>query len=266
MINKEEQSLFDKTALITGAGSGIGRATSLRLAKEGAKVIVVDINLENAQDTVDLIKKQYKNKAIAMECDISNVEEVKHLVRRFYGQFRRLDILFNNAGIGTFSYGELISLRENIWDEVMSTNLRGTWLVTKYFVKKMRKQEIRIGGELRGKIINNASLVGKEPMSPLGAYSISKAGVIAMTHIFAQELAPYKITVNAVCPGFHLTGIYLNDEKVIKEIMQKWGRKIPLERYGTSEDVANVVFFLASDDSNYLTGQSISCDGGCHFS
>jgi len=128
----------------------------------------------------------------------------------------------------------------------------------------MKKQDIT--GELRGKIINVASLAGKVPTPPLGAYSISKAGVIAMTQVFAQELAPFKITVNGVCPGFHVTAIYLNDEKLVEEVVKMWGRKIPLDRLGTAADVANVLFFLASDDSNYMTGQSLNCTGGCFFS
>ncbi|NVM53425.1 MAG: SDR family oxidoreductase [Candidatus Helarchaeota archaeon] len=259
-----DKRLQDKVALITGAGSGIGRATSLRFAKEGAIPIIVDKNLDTAKETVSLIKNETGTKTIAIQCDISEKDDVKKLGKEVFNNYLRLDILINNAGIGTSSIGELYNLSKRVWDEVMNVNLRGTWLVTKAMVKKMKKQELK--GEIRGKIINVASLAGKMPATPLGVYSISKVGVIAMTQILAQELAPFKITVNSVCPGFHLTAIYLNDENLIRMALKMWGRKIPLERIGTADDVANVLFFLASDDSNYMTGQSLNCGGGCHFS
>lgn len=264
MNQTESRRLQKKVALITGAGSGIGRATSLRFASEGASIIVVDKKPETAAETVKLIKDETGNNAIAIQCDISSKIEVKNMAKEVFQEFPRLDILINNAGIGTFSYGALYKISEKVWDETMNVNLRGTWLVTKALVKKMKNQDLN--GELRGKIINVSSLAGKIPSTPLGVYSISKAGVIAMTQILAQELAPFKITVNAVCPGFHVTAIYLNDENLVRQAVDMWGGKIPLERLGTAEDVANVLFFLASDDSNYLTGQSLNCTGGCSFS
>ena len=261
MEPKEHRRLYNKIALITGAGSGFGRATSLRFAEEGASVIAVDRNMDTAEETVNMILKDFETKALAIKCDISNKDEIKEMGKQVFENFPRLDILINNAGIGTFSYGELSTLSEKVWDEVMNVNLRGTWLVTKELVKRMKKQDLV--GELRGKIIIVSSLAGKMPSTPLGAYSISKAGLIAMTQVLAQELAPSKITVNGICPGFHLTAIYLNDANLVKQAVQWWGRKIPLERIGTADDVAKVLFFLASDDSNYMTGQSLNCDGGC---
>ena len=118
---------------------------------------------------------------------------------------------------------------------------------------------------MRGKIINVSSLVGKTPVPPLGAYSISKAALNAMTTVLAMELGKYKITVNGVCPGFHVTGIYLNSEEVVEAAVKMWGRKIPLGRIGTADDIAKVLFFLASSDSDYMTGQSINCGGGIVF-
>ncbi len=261
-VNKEKR-LLNKVALITGAGSGFGRATSLRFAREGASIIAIDRNGATAEETVHLIKKEKGNEALSIECDISKIEDIKAMALTVFKTFPRLDILINNAGIGTFSTGQLLTVSEKIWDDVMNVNLRGTWLVTKELAKKMKKQELI--GELRGKIINVSSLAGKVPSTPLGVYSISKAGLIAMTQILAQELAP-SITVNAVCPGFHLTGIYLNDENLVKAAVKMWSGKLLLERIGTADDIANVLYFLASDDSNYMTGQSLICDGGCFFS
>ncbi len=260
----ESKRLLNKIVLITGAGSGIGRATSIRFASEGASVIVVDINHETAEETVELIKNVSKSPAIAIKCDISNLPEVEAMSQEALSAFPRLDILINNAGIGTYSLGNVYSVSEQIWDQVMDVNLKGTWLVTKEIVKKMKKQ--KKVGELRGKIINNASLAGKVPSPPLGVYSISKAAVIAMTQVLAQELGRFKITVNAVCPGFHVTAIYNNDPLLVKEASKMFPGKITLKRIGTAEDVANVLYFLASDDSNYMTGQSLNCGGGCYFS
>ncbi|NVM01833.1 MAG: SDR family oxidoreductase, partial [Candidatus Helarchaeota archaeon] len=173
MSKDNNKRLNNKVTLITGAGSGIGRATSLRFAKEGAKVIVVDINADTAQETVKMIKMEIKGEAIAIGCDISNKNDVKSMVKQASDQFSRIDILFNNAGIGTYSLGELTNINVKIWDEVMNVNLRGTWLVSKFIGKIMKKQDIV--GELRGKIINNASMAGILPSTPLGVYSISKA-------------------------------------------------------------------------------------------
>ncbi len=259
----ESKRLLNKIALITGAGSGFGRATSLRFAKEGANLIVIDKNGETAEETVTLINKETDVKAISIKCDISNKDEVEAAEKRVYEEFSRLDILINNAGIGNQSAGAIHNLQDTIWDEVINVNLRGTWLVTKTFVKHMKEQEIN--GELRGKIINVSSLAGKMPAPPLGVYSISKAAINAMTTVLAQELGEFKITANGVCPGFHVTGIYFNDENIVNMMVKMWGKKIPLRRIGTAEDISNILFFLASNDSNYMTGQSINCSGGCCF-
>ncbi len=260
MTIKDSPRLQNKIALITGAGSGFGRATSFRFARDGAKVITVDRDLASAEATVASIMKDIGTEALAIKCDISIKAEVAAMGKEVFEKFPRLDVLINNAGIALLSVGDLCTLSEKGWDEAMGVNLRGTWLVTREFARRMKKQDMT--GELRGKILIVSSVAGKVPYTPLGAYSISKAGLIAMTQVFAQELAPFKITVNAICPGFHLTGIYLNDEKTARQSLQWSGRKIPLERIGTAEDVANLMFFLASEESNYITGQSIVVDGG----
>ena len=263
MESIQEKRLFNRIVLITGAGSGFGRAACLRFAKEGASVIAVDINPSTNEKTIEMIKKETNRKALAIKCDISKIYEIKSAVKLVFEAFPRLDILINNAGVGG-PIGPLFRISEKAWDDLMNINLRGTWLMSREFIKKMKKQELN--SELRGKIINVSSLVGKIPSSPLGVYSITKAGIIAMTQVFAQELGKHKITVNAVCPGFHVTGAYFNDPKITKQASEFWSGKISLKRIGTADDVANVLFFLASDDSNYITGQSLNCGGGCYFS
>ena len=260
----KKKRLLNKTILITGAGSGFGRATSLRFAREGATVVSTDINKATAEETTELIKKEVGGKSLGIKLDISNLSDIKSAIKLVYEKFPRLDILINNAGVGNTSFGPLYKISEKVWDITMNINLRGTWLMSREFIKKMKKQELM--GELRGKIINVSSLAGKLPTPPLGVYSISKAGIIAMTQVFAQELGKHKITVNAVCPGFHVTGIYLNDPNLVKQASEMWSGKICLERIGSADDVAKVLFFLASDDSNYMTGQSLNCGGGCYFS
>lgn len=263
MESIEKKRLLNRVALITGAGSGFGRAACLRFAREGASVVAVDINADSNQETAELIEKETGSKATAIKCDISKISEIESVVKSVYDKFPRLDILVNNAGKGS-AIGPLYRISEKEWDDLMNINLRGTWLMSREFTLKMKKQDIN--GELRGKIINVSSLTGKAPSSPLGVYSITKAGIIAMTQIFAKDLGRHKITVNAICPGFHVTGAFFNSPDITKQLAESWPGKIYLERLGTAEDVSNVLFFLASDDSNYMTGQSLNCDGGCYFS
>ena len=180
--------LQDKITLITGAGSGFGRATSLIFAKEGAHIIAVDKNSEAAEETIGLVHRESDVKAIAIKCDISCKDDIEAAEKRVYADFPRLDILINNAGIGNQSLGKIYELKDAVWDEVMNVNLRGTWQVTKAFAKHMVKQELQ--GEMRGKIINVSSLAGKVPSPPLGAYAISKAAVNAMTGLSLRKRPP----------------------------------------------------------------------------
>ena len=136
----EKKRLLNKIVLITGAGSGIGRATSLRFAKEGASVITLDRNGITSEETANLIEKQIGGKALAIQCDISKISEIKSAVKSVFEEFPRLDILLNNAGVGTNSIGPLYRISEKTWDDLMNINLRGTWLISKEFIKKMKKQ------------------------------------------------------------------------------------------------------------------------------
>ena len=261
-MNQNCGRLKGKNALITGAGSGIGKATAILFAKEGANVAVNDINEENAKDTARLIKK-IGSKTLILIADVTEKDQVKNMVQKYFNTFDRLDILVNNAGIGgTFS--SILRTTEEIWDRTMKINLKSVFLVSKYFIKNMKKNDAP-KDQLRGKIINMASMRGKSGRKNLGAYSASKAGVVSLTQTLAQELGPSRITVNAVCPGLIHTPIYGN---ISKEGLA--GSSLPtcLEKFkpvGEPEDVAKVVLFLASNDSDFITGQSVPVSGGQSF-
>ncbi len=257
-----EQRLGGRIALVTGSGSGIGRAISVRYAKEGANIIVNDINLEGANETARMIE-EIGRRAMVIQADVGKLAEVEAMIEKVYNEWGRLDILVNNAGISGMPY-ILIEQTEEDWDRVINTNLKGTWLCSKFAAIRMLEQEKKFG-ELKGKIINTASISGKTATAHIGAYSASKFGVIALTQIFAKELAP-DITVNAICPGFHVTAIYLNSEEVLIESMKTFkSPEILRGRLGTADDVAPLAAFLASNDSDYMTGQAINIDGGVEF-
>jgi NAD(P)-dependent dehydrogenase (short-subunit alcohol dehydrogenase family) len=257
-----EQRLGGRIALVTGSGSGIGRAISVRYAKEGADIVVNDVNLEGANETAKMIEKLGR-RVMVIRADVGKSAEVEAMIEKVYNEWGRLDILVNNAGISGLPY-ILIEQTEEDWDRVMNTNVKGAWLCSKFAAIRMLKQEKKFG-ELRGKIINIASIAGKTAVPHIGAYSVSKFGVIALTQVLAKELAP-DITVNAICPGFHVTGIYLNSEEVVRESMKTFkAPEILRGRLGTADDVAPLAAFLASTDSDYMTGQSINIDGGVEF-
>ncbi len=254
--------LEGKNILITGAGSGIGKATAILFAKEGANVAVNDINEENVKDTAEKIKALGK-KTLVLIADITKSDQVKAMVKNFYENFDQLDVLVNNAGIGgTFS--SVIRTKEEIWDRTMEINAKSVFLVTKYFAINMKKNNAP-EDQLRGKIINVASMRGKSGRKNLGAYSASKAAVVSLTQTLAQELGNSRITCNAICPGLIHTPIYGN---ISKEDLA--GSSLPtcLEKFkpvGEPEDVAKVALFLASGDSDFITGQSIPVSGGQSF-
>lgn len=254
--------LKGKNILITGAASGFGRAMSIRFAQEGASLMLVDLNLEGLQETTNLINSNIpETQVFTSIADISKEDQVIKLIEDTYNQFDMLHILVNNAGIqGPLE--ELVNIPLEDFKRALDINLCGTFLMCKYFSKKMLKQ--RKLKPLRGKIINVASAAGKEALNMIGAYSISKFGIIGMTQVLAKELAP-KITVNALCPGMHKTPMYQEDENLMEQAKSLFKAEIWLERWGTADDVANVAFFLASDDSNYMTGQAINIAGGWIF-
>lgn len=242
--------LKNKVALVTGAGRGIGKATAIALASEGASVVVNDVDLQSARETADEITAM-GCKALPIKADVSDRTEVTKMVDTIIETFKRIDILVNNAGI--FSSVSLDNITEDEWDKVIKVNLKGVFLCSQAVMKLMKKQR-------SGKIINISSLAAKVGGIFAGAdYAASKAGVIALTKSLAKQLASYGVNVNAVAPAVIETDMTKNWPKEVKE---SFLRQIPLGRFGKPEEVAETILFLVSDGANYITGATIDVNGG----
>jgi NAD(P)-dependent dehydrogenase (short-subunit alcohol dehydrogenase family) len=248
--------LDGRVCLITGAGQGIGREISVRFAKEGASLVICDINTETLKETQQLLKS-VAPKVVISTTDISQEDQIKELVELTFENFEALNVLINNAAITV--QGNLIRLSNEEWDRVMNVNLKGTWMMCKHFANRMRKQ--RQLKPIRGKIVNIASTAAKVGLPIIGAYSISKFGVIGLTQSLAKELAPH-ITVNAINPGMIKTPIYQGNEELMNVAIDQYKFHIWMKRWGDAADVAGAAYFLASDDSNFMTGQAINVNGG----
>ncbi|MBS4189189.1 3-oxoacyl-[acyl-carrier-protein] reductase [Bacillus sp. FJAT-49705] len=242
--------LEGKIALITGASRGIGREIALELARQGADVVVnYSGSEERANHVVAEIKEMGRN-AIAVQCDVSNSDSVATMVKETIDTFGKLDILVNNAGITKDNL--LMRMKEDEWDDVININLKGVFLCTKAVTRQMMKQR-------SGRIINISSIVGVSGNPGQANYVAAKSGVIGLTKTSAKELSSRGITVNAVAPGFITTDM---TDKLNEEVKEQMLKQIPLSRFGEPADIANVVVFLASDDSRYMTGQTLHVDGG----
>lgn len=241
--------LNNKVALITGAARGIGRSIALLFAKEGADIIVADVNLEEAEKTAKEIEAQGR-KALALVVDVTDYLKVEEAVNKILDKFTKVDILVNNAGITKDNL--LLRMSQQEWDAVLNVNLKGTFNCIKAVSRPMVKQR-------SGKIISIASIIGLMGNPGQANYAASKAGIIALTKTVAKELASRNITANAVAPGFIQTEM---TAKLPEDVKEKMKAAIPLCRLGTPEDVAQLCLFLASEDSNYITGQAIVVDGG----
>jgi 3-oxoacyl-[acyl-carrier protein] reductase len=245
----KEKRLEGKVALVTGGARGIGKAICERLAAEGAKLAIVDILLDVAEQTA----AEFKGKGVeaaAFAADVSKLESAEATVDAVLKEFGQIDILINNAGITRDTL--MMRMSEQDWDLVIAVNLKGTFNFTKAVCRPMMKAR-------SGKIVNVASVVGRMGNAGQANYSASKAGVIGLTKTTAKEFATRNIQVNAVAPGYiqtEMTGIL--SEAAVNAFLSV----IPMKRPGTPEDVADVVYFLCSDDSNYVTGQVINIDGG----
>ncbi len=253
-------TLADKIAIVTGGSKGIGKAISLRLAKEGANIVIADIDPEGGEKVAKMIRDMGR-KCLVVKCNVSNFEDVEQMVEKTVQEFGRIDILVNNAGVS--SMAPMVELTERDWDFNMDINAKGQFLCSRAVAKQMIKQK-------SGKIINNASLAAKRGARFLAHYSASKFAVLGLTYTMALELAPYNITVNAVCPGIVETDMIRREWKweaeirgiTPEEVRDEYLAEIPLGRLCQPEDVAGVVAFLASKDADYLTGQAINVNGG----
>jgi 3-oxoacyl-[acyl-carrier protein] reductase len=241
--------LTGKIALVTGASRGIGKAIALRLAQDGAKLAINNLDIETAE-TVAAEIKALGGMALAVAGDVSSTDEVKNMMETIISTYGSIDILVNNAGITRDQL--LLRMADDDWDRVLAVNLRGVFLCTKAVLKYMLKARW-------GRIINMSSIVGFTGNAGQSNYAASKAGIIGFTRSVAREVASRGITVNAVAPGFIETDMTARlSEKQRQDITSR----IPLGFLGTPEDVASIAAFLAGEDSRYITGQVISVDGG----
>ena len=254
-----EQPLMGKVAVITGAGSGIGRAAALLLAKKGATIATIDHTQEASQSTIDQIQQDSSNGMVTI-ADVAQPEQVQRSFQQIIAAFGRIDIVVANAGInGVWAPIEDLSPEE--WDKTLDTNLKGTFLTTKYAVPYLKKQG--------GSIVITASVNGTRIFSNTGAtaYATSKAAQVAFTKMVALELAPHRVRVNVICPGAIMTAINESttrrDLESIQTPVEFPKGKIPLNdgQPGTSEQVAQLVLFLVSDASSHISGTEIYIDG-----
>lgn len=243
-----------KVALITGAGSGIGRQTSLLFGSEGAAVVAVDLDLEAAEDTARQVEAA-GGRAVAVRADVSRDQDVQAMVAAAEESFGRLDVLFNNAGISHAADDDAVATSEEVWDLTMAVNAKGVFLGCKHGIPALR----RAGG---GSVINTASFVAvMGAATPQIAYTASKGAVLALTRELAVVHAREGIRVNALCPGPLRTELlmkYLDTE----EKRQRRLVHIPMGRFGEAAEIARAVLFLASDESSFITGTTFLVDGG----
>lgn len=242
--------LTGKTAVVTGASRGIGRAIAIMLAEAGANVAVNYAgNREKAEQVAGEIEK-LGSKALVIQADVSDEESVRSMVKEVTGHFGSLDILVNNAGITRDNL--IMRMKEKDWDDVLNTNLKGVFHCTKAVTRQMMKQR-------SGRIINIASVTGVIGNPGQANYAAAKAGILGLTKSSARELAARNITVNAIAPGFIATDM---TDELTEDVKEQMLNQIPLSRFGKPEDVAELVKFLASEGSGYITGQTFCVDGG----
>lgn len=242
--------LQNKVAIITGAGSGFGKATSELFAKEGAKIVCVDYNLEAAETTVEAVLSS-GGEAIAVQADVSKPDEVKHFIDEAVRHYGQIDILFNNAGVYVPGNAEETELEG--FQKSLDVNVTGIFVAIKYAMPYLKQTQ--------GNIINTASAGGIIGFPNAIGYATSKGAVISLSRAVAVDYASFNVRCNAICPGTGVTGM-TRDLLEIPEIRAGFLAPIPIKRFGQPEDVANAALFLASESGSYITGHALPVDGG----
>jgi 3-oxoacyl-[acyl-carrier protein] reductase len=243
-------TLKNKVALVTGSARGIGKAIAETLAKRGANLIVTDLNVDQAAATAEEIRSNIGVETLALQVDVSDFNSVNAMIKGALEAFDQVDILINNAGITRDNL--IMRMDESDWDSVLDVNLKGAWNCSKALIRSMMKKRY-------GRIINISSVSGLAGQAGQTNYSASKAGLVGFTKALAREVASRNITVNAVAPGFIPTALTVDLPDELKEGMMKL---IPLNRWGTPEEIAYAVAFFTSEEAGYITGQVLSVDGG----
>jgi|TARA_B110000914_G_scaffold71897_1_gene62978 3-oxoacyl-[acyl-carrier protein] reductase len=241
--------LSHKIAIVTGASQGIGKTIAIEMAKSGATVFCLARNKEALDATIKTITEE-GGKAYAFSCDISNNDDFKNISLNIFKNYGSIDILVNNAGITKDNL--LLRMSDNQWDDVLNINLKGPFTCTRSVVKHMMKNKF-------GRIINITSIVGITGNAGQANYAASKSGLIGLTKSIAKEFASRGITANCVAPGWIETSM---TDQLSTEVKNKFLSQIPIGKIGQSKDIANTVIFLASDEAGYITGQTITVDGG----
>jgi len=272
--------LKDKVAIVTGGGGGLGEGISLCFAREGADVVVSDVKMELAEKVAAEVKEKGR-KSLAMQIDVRSETQVEKLVSQTIADFGGVDILVCSHGVSGMTHREhdpdepitLEGITEDDWDLTLDVNLKGVFLCNRAIAPYFKKRNA-------GKIINVSSVGGRKGSAQLFAYSISKAGVIALTQAVAQQLAPYSVNVNTICPGIIYTPMWQEGAKLLARMDPRFKglnmepkdaldfvvqMVIPLQRYQTAEDIGNAAVFLASHEAKEITGQAINVCGGMHF-